>query len=89
MLATSRPEVPKNGRMPHDQPEVAASSDGEHAAYEEFQSARDVLQGLHADPQVVDAAAAFVGGNALADDLNEFNRLTNRGHKLAEWASHR
>lgn len=102
-----------------------------HFAREEFHCARDVLQGLHADPQVLDAAAAFVGGtvfrgltcsaltagvmalglrdaviedsparvlkmaavmlaggNALADDLNEFNRLTNRGHELAEWFAH-
>jgi hypothetical protein len=102
-----------------------------HFAREEFHCARDVLQELHADPQVLDAASAFVGGtvfrgvtcsaltagvmalglregaiedsparvlkmaaimlaggNALADNLNEFNRLTNRGHELAEWFAH-
>jgi C_GCAxxG_C_C family probable redox protein len=31
------------------------------------------------------AAIMLAGGNGLADDLNEFNRLTNRGHELAEW----
>ena len=102
-----------------------------HFEWQSFHCARDVLQRLHADPQVVDAASAFVGGtvfrgltcsaltagvmavglregaiedsparvlkmaaimlaggNALADDLNEFNRLTNRGHELAEWFAH-
>jgi hypothetical protein len=31
------------------------------------------------------AAIMLAGGNGLADHLNEFNRLTNRGHELAEW----
>lgn len=26
-----------------------------------------------------------VGGNAFADELNEFNRVMNLGHKLARW----
>jgi C_GCAxxG_C_C family probable redox protein len=96
-----------------------------------FHCARSVLERLHADPEVLNAASAFVGGtvfrgvtcsaltagvmvlglregaiedsplrvlkmaaimlaggNALADHLNEFNRLTNRGHELAEWFAH-
>lgn len=102
-----------------------------HFAHEEFHCARDVLQQLHAAPQALDAASAFLGGtvfrgltcsaltagvmalglregaiedsavrvlkmaaimlaggNGLADHLNEFNRLTNRGHELAEWFAH-
>ena len=98
---------------------------------EGFHCARSVLDRLHADGHVLDAASAFIGGtvfrgltcsaltagvmalglrdgriedsparvlkmaavmiaggNALADDLNEFNRLTNRGHELAEWFAH-
>ena len=31
------------------------------------------------------AAVMLGGGDFLADHLNEFNRLTNRGHELAEW----
>lgn len=99
-----------------------------HFASQHFHCARDVLQRLHADPEALDAASAFVGGtvfrgltcsaltagvmalglregaiedsavrvlkmaaimlaggDGLADHLNEFNRLTNRGHELAEW----
>ena len=102
-----------------------------HFARHDFHCARDVLQRLHADPEALDAASAFLGGtafrgvtcsaltggvmalglrkgaiedsplrvlrmaaimlaggNGLADDLNEFNRLTNRGHELAEWFAH-
>lgn len=99
-----------------------------HFLSEDFHCARNVLHDLHADPEALDAASAFIGGtvfrgvtcsaltagvmalglregaiedsplrvlkmaaimlaggNALADDLNEFNRLTNLGHELAEW----
>jgi hypothetical protein len=30
-----------------------------------------------------------VGGNAFADDLNAFNKIMNRGHRLARWFSDR
>jgi C_GCAxxG_C_C family probable redox protein len=99
-----------------------------HFASEDFHCARDVLRRLHADPEALDAASAFMGGtvfrgltcgaltggvmalglrvgaiedsplrvlkmaaimlaggDGLADHLNEFNRLTNRGHELAVW----
>jgi C_GCAxxG_C_C family probable redox protein len=99
-----------------------------HFVSEGFHCARGVLQRLHAAPEALDAASAFMGGtvfrgvtcsalaagvmalglregaiedsplrvlkmaaimlaggNGLADHLNEFNRLTNRGHDLAAW----
>jgi hypothetical protein len=30
-------------------------------------------------------ATMIAGGNALADDLNKFNRIVNIGNRMAEW----